>query len=156
MTGHKAYISSTATETTAKATQLTELKKRALLAKQRMRMGYWQSITAERTKKLDELGTNIGTSVQLVQQLQRAQVLRDENIALGAKDTIEEEKFYTKVCALLDGDEVITNPIGALAEPEVLKNLDEGNRQKYILDLSKKFCAMKARYYSERTMARAY
>ena len=126
-----------------------ELKKRALLAKQRMRMGYWQAMTEERTKKLEELGTGYA-SVQLVKEMQLAQVRRDGQLALGSNQAIADEILYKKVCALLDEDEDIVNPLGKLVDRETYDKLDEGNRQKYILDLSKKFCEMKARYYKER------
>ena len=34
--------------------ECSELKKRAMLAKQRMRMGYWQQLKAERERVLQE------------------------------------------------------------------------------------------------------
>ncbi|MCL2062235.1 MAG: hypothetical protein FWH03_06405 [Firmicutes bacterium] len=129
--------------------KLSELKKRALLAKQRMRMGYWQAMSEEKTKKLDELGVN-SRSVQLVKDMQLAKFERDGNLALGSVSAVRDEALYQKVCSILDEDELVSNPIGRLMEREVFESLDEGNRQKYILDLSKKFCALKERYYKER------
>jgi len=128
---------------------MSELKKRALLAKQRMRMGYWQSVQDERSKKLSELGVVNSEAVELVRDMQRAQVKREGNLALGTSQDIEDEIFYEKVCQLLNSDEIITNPLGKLVDNDVYEALDEGNRQRYILELSKKFCIMKARYYSE-------
>ncbi|MCL2797110.1 MAG: hypothetical protein FWD58_03540 [Firmicutes bacterium] len=130
-------------------TQMSELKKRALLAKQRMRMGYWQAMSEEKAKKLEELGDSFH-SVQLVKGMQLAKFERDQNRTLGRSDTIRDEALFLKVCTILDEDEDVMNPLGRLVEHEVYDNLDEGNRQKYILDLSKKFCAMKERYYRER------
>jgi len=133
---------------------MSELKRRAILAKQRMRMGYWQSVQDERVKKLEELGDSYD-SVHLVRELQLAQVRREGSLALGTEQAIADELLYERVCRMLDENEDIINPLGKLVEREVYDRLDEGNRQKYILDLSKKFCEMKARYYRERVMYRA-
>ncbi|MCL2848268.1 MAG: hypothetical protein FWE13_05970 [Firmicutes bacterium] len=129
--------------------EISELKKRALLAKQRMRMGYWQTVQNERTKKLAEFGLDNSETLELVRDMQRAQVVRESNLALGSNQDREDELFYEKVCKLLRSDEIITNPITKLMDSNIYDNLDEANRQRYILEISKKFCAMKARYYSE-------
>jgi len=122
-----------------------------MLAKQRMRMGYWEAMIRERTKKLAECGEDVDT-VRFVKEMQRAKVSRDGNLAMGSTQAMRDELLYQKVCVLLDSDEVITNPLGKLVENEIYDILDEGNRQKYILDLSKRFCEMKQRYYTERSM----
>ena len=130
-------------------TEMSELKKRALLAKQRMRIGYWQAMSEEKAKKLEELGDSFH-SVQLVKGMQLAKFERDVNRTLGINQAIRDEALFEKVCKILDEDEAVMNPLGLLVEREIYDCLDEGNRQKYILDLSKKFCAMKERYYRER------
>ncbi len=131
--------------------QLSELKKRALLAKQRMRMGYWQAMNEEKMKKLEELGSGY-QSVQLVKDMQLAKFERDDRAALGFGQVLREEALYEQVCQMLNENELISNPIGKLIDREVYEGLDEGNRQKYILDLSRKFCEMKERYYKERRL----
>jgi len=132
-------------------TNLSELKKRALLAKQRMRMGYWQAMQAQKSQRIIECGEDF-TSVTHITRLQREQISRDDSLAMGLKQAVSDEILYKKVCTLLDSDEVITNPIGALVDSELYEKLDEGNRQKYILDLSKKYRELKARYQSEKAV----
>ena len=125
------------------------LKKRAMLAKQRLKMGYWQKMLEERQRALGELGAS-DESVQLVQSLQREQVRRDEQKALSAVRADEEESFYAKVRSILDEDENATNPIGRLIDHSCFEQLDENNKQLYILRLAEKFRQMRDRYYRER------
>lgn len=129
--------------------QLTELKKRALLAKQRLKMGYWQSMTKEKYKALDEMGGG-AASLILVKDLQQAKVQRDEKKLLNCSQATKEENFYLQVCSILDNNENATNPIGQLIDRDEYDRLDESNKQRYILELSKKFRDMRERYYQER------
>ena len=139
-----------------KTENLTEFKKRALLAKQRMRNGYWQGVQRDRAKRLAELGVDSCEAAELVRESVRAQIKREGNVAMGSNIDLEEESFYQKVCDLLESNEVITNPIGKLIDHELYDTLDEPNRQKYILELSKKFCTMKARYHAEAILKSVY
>lgn len=125
------------------------LKKRAMLAKQRLKMGYWQKMLEEKQRALGELGKS-EESVQLVQSLQREKVKRDEQRVFSSVQADEEEVFYTKVCTILEEDENATNPIGRLIDREKFEKLDENNKQRYILRLAEKFREMRDRYYRER------
>lgn len=106
-----------------------ELKKRAWLAKQRLKMGYWESI------KTDAL---------VAEQVRSSVVACDD---LSGEDEI----LYSKVCAILDRDELTINPIGQLIDGEVYAELDTAAKQRYVLELSDKFRELKERYYRERT-----
>lgn len=130
--------------------EYSELKRRALLAKQRLKMGYWQRMYEEKQKTLDQIGNN-GNSVRLVNDLQLEKVRRDENKALDSEKADEEELFYCKVCNILENDENATNPIGQLIDRNEFERLDADNRQRYILKLAQKFREMRERYYRERT-----
>ncbi len=127
----------------------SELKRRALLAKQRLKMGYWQQMYEERQKTLEEMSGN-GDSERLVRDLQHEKVKRDEHRALCADKADEEELFYCKVCAILEKDENAMNPIGQLIDPTEYERLDSDNRQRYVLRLAQKFREMRERYYRER------
>ena len=61
-----------------------------------------------------------------------------------------DEVLYEKVCRILDADEDTMNPIGQLVDQDEFRRLDEGGRQRYILELSKKYRELKDRYYEER------
>ena len=132
--------------------EYSELKKRALIAKQRMRMGYWQTMSEEKEKALLAAGDNY-TSVHLVRDNLHAKFERDNNMVLNSSQAVRDEKLYGKVCAMLDSDEDVINPIGMLVEHEVYDGMDDVGKQRYILELSKKFREMRERYYKERNGA---
>ena len=125
--------------------EYSELKKRAMLAKQRLKMGYWQKMYDEKQRALDKVG-----DVRQVNELTQEKVRRDELRAMNARGADEEELFYCKVCAILEKDENTTNPIGQLIDKSEFDRLDDNNRQRYILTLAQKFREMRERYYRER------
>lgn len=126
-----------------------ELKKRALLAKQRLKLGYWEQLKAEREQLLKSAG-DTNSAARKVSELQRAKFSRDMNSVVGAQDTTKDEQLYLKVCEMLDSEEDVMNPIGRLMDRARYDSLDDGARQRYILELSKKFNELKERYYQER------
>ena len=130
--------------------EYSELKKRALLAKQRLKMGYWQRMEEEKEKNLTKLGET-DENIRVVQELAQQKVRRDEHKALCADKADAEELFYCKVCSILERDENTINPIGQLIDKAEFERLDEGNRQRYILRLAQKFRDMRERYYRERS-----
>ena len=123
-----------------------ELKKRAVLAKQRLRMGYWQRLERERAEMertrddLDKRG---------IEELQRAKYRRDTMKAIDGDRAKSEEKMYDKVCKILDADSDTLSPIGQLIDKELYSKLDEFGRQKYVLELAEKFRELSRRYYLE-------
>ena len=128
--------------------EYSELKKRALIAKQRMRMGYWQSMSEEREKALAQAGQGY-VSRHLVRGNMHAKFERDNNIVLGGNGAERDEALYQKVCLIMNSDEEVINPIGMLLEHEVYDTMDEIGKQRYILELSKKFRELRERYYLE-------
>ena len=129
--------------------EYSELKKRALIAKQRLKMGYWQKMCDERDRALEQMG-NSEESVRIVRECQQDKVRRDEHKALGYDAAQRDEAFYGKVCDILERDENTLNPIGQLIDKNEFEKLDADNRQRYILQLSQKFRQMRERYYRER------
>ncbi len=123
--------------------EIGELKKRAFLAKQRLRMGYWERLA----QKKRELGENAGE--RDVVELQRAELARDELAAFDRERAQREERLYERVCEILD-DENECAPIGRLIDQKVYKTLDEGGKQRYVLELARKFRELSERYYLER------
>ena len=113
--------------------QSGELKRRAQLAKQRLKMGYFESAQSE--TDLPDSG-----NVSFI-----ASYARFTDTA-----TSRDEKMYKKVCAILDRDEATINPIGQLIDNEIYSTLDAAAKQRYILELSNKFRELKDRYYRER------
>ncbi len=125
-----------------------ELKKRALLAKQRLKLGYWEQLRAERERLLKTAGET-DSAQRKVSELQRAKFSRELEQVVGSSSE-RDEQLYRRVCEILDSEEDVMNPIGRLMDKERYTNLDDGGRQRYILELSKKFNELKERYYQER------
>jgi hypothetical protein len=126
----------------------SELKTRALLAKQRMKMGYWQQIMCERETMLEKAGEN-ERSKKLISEVKREEIRRDAEIILHIDTAGRDEKMYEKVKCILSADELVTNPIGRLIEREIYESMDEEARQRYILKLSSKFRELKERFIKE-------
>lgn len=129
--------------------EMSEIKRRALLAKQRMKMGYWQKMQEERDRMLSE--TENRAQIELANDLRRREFDRNNKMALGDDFTEKDEKLYSKVRDILDRDENVTNPIGQLMDKRLFDSLDEANKQRYILELSNKFRELRERYYKEKT-----
>ena len=113
-----------------------ELKKRCWLAKQRLKMGYFDS--------------RRDTEAPLPTEPIAAYSMRTR-FAEVATTSVADEKMYRKVCEILDSNEITLNPIGQLIEREVYDELDATGKQRYILELSEKFRELQERYYRERT-----
>lgn len=126
--------------------EIGELKKRALLAKQRLRMGYWQRLERERAEMER---TRDDLDERSIEELQRAQYRRDTMKAIDGDRAKREEKMYEKVCKILDTDSDTLSPIGQLIDKELYGKLDEFGRQKYVLELAEKFRELSRRYYLE-------
>lgn len=119
-----------------------ELKKRCWLAKQRLKMGYWDSIKQESAStETDVVGTKSAFGLHM------------RNNIVAQMPSAEDERMYKKVCDILDSSEVTTNPIGQLIERDVYESLDSSGKQRYVLELSDKFRELRDRYYRERTGA---
>lgn len=117
-----------------------ELKKRCWLAKQRLKMGYFDSLKSE--SKNDVGGQTIGKSSEYPSRISR----RAEAVT-----SVADENMYRKVCDILDSNEVALNPIGQLIERDIYDGLDSAGKQRYVLELSEKFRQLQERYYRERT-----
>ncbi len=122
-----------------------ELKKRCRLAKQRLKMGYWDSVRRE-TAQVETAATLPGSvaASERIMRIKRSAVIQSPPSA-------SDEKMYKKVCDILDSDEIALNPIGQLIERDVYDGMDAPAKQRYILELSEKFRELKDRYYRERT-----
>lgn len=118
-----------------------ELKKRCWLAKQRLKMGYFDSLRQEQQHG-ESMQDDNPTIAEYTTRQRRAEV---------AASSAADEKMYRKVCDILDSSEVALNPIGQLIDRDVYDGLDATGKQRYVLELSEKFRELQARYYRERT-----
>ena len=116
-----------------------ELKRRCWLAKQRLKMGYFDS-------KRDAEQVAVRTEGPVIEYSARNRLAE-----VAASTSVADEKMYRKVCDILDSSEIALNPIGQLIERDVYDGLDATGKQRYILELSEKFRELQERYYRERT-----
>ncbi|MGN1094687.1 MAG: hypothetical protein ACI4SC_06875 [Candidatus Neoclostridium sp.] len=129
----------------------TNLKKRAALAKERLKMGYWTQLAAERANFLKREGDTPENRLK-IQNLQRARFLRENIDCVEGEKVSESERMYLKVCYILDKDEDTTNPIGQLIDYEKYNKMDESAKQRYVLTLVRQYNEMRERYYQERML----
>ena len=126
--------------------ELSEMKKRVLLAKQRLKMGYWNKIEQNRNRLNDE-----NHSFEVVRKIVVEQTKRDERLILERDRAVEEENLYLKVCKILDENPDEIAPIGRLIDRAVYEKLDEQGKQRYVLSLAEKFRKLSERYYLEKS-----
>ncbi len=125
-----------------------ELKKRALLAKQRMKMGYWEQMLRDKEKLISEVGSTYEKQKQ-IRDYQREKCNRDFNVTVSKCDS-KDEKLYKRVCDILDSDELIINPIARLIDNDEYVHMSNEEKQRYVLELSAKFRELKERYDKEK------
>ena len=129
--------------------EMSEIKRRALLAEQRLKMGYWQRMQDEQSRMAD--ATKNSALIESARSARLREFEMDSRRALGDDFAERDERLYGKVRDMLDKDEDVTDPIGRLVDRDVFDKLDADNRQRYILELSAKFRELKERYYKEKS-----
>lgn len=129
--------------------EMSEIKRRALLAKQRLKMGYWQRMQDEQSRMAD--ATKNSALIESARSARLREFEMDSRRALGDDFAERDERLYGKVRDMLDKDENVTDPIGRLVDRDIFDKLDADNRQRYILELSAKFRELKERYYKEKS-----
>ena len=129
--------------------EMSEIKRRALLAKQRLKMGFWQRMQDEQSRMAD--ATKNSALIESARSARLREFEMDSRRALGDDFAERDERLYGKVRDMLDKDEDVTDPIGRLVDRDVFDKLDADNRQRYILELSAKFRELKERYYKEKS-----
>lgn len=100
----------------------SELKKMAANAKNRLKFGYYYTNNTAISNYFDYESQRISR---------------------------EEEIMYRKVADMLESDECILNPIGRLMDKVMYERMNQAERIKYVLDLSKLYIRLQTRYYTE-------
>jgi len=62
----------------------------------------------------------------------------------------DNDPLYSKVKKMLDATPDIVSPIGKLIEKEIYDNLSSVEKDRYLLDLTKRYIAMKKEYEKEK------
>lgn len=121
----------------------TSIKELAKEAKERIKNGYWQKSKEELEKSL-KLAKNNGLNESKVVEFYREKVKSD---ILG---TDENDAFYLKVKEILDKYGEVSDMLGRLADKDYIATLSYEQRQRYFLDLSRKYREALLRYKKEK------
>ncbi len=95
-------------------------------AKKRLKEGFWSDVKNQRNYFELVAATNGGSADFAVNR--QKQALKNQ---LYNREHSAEEEFYRRVCGILSGDEVVTNPIARLMDSEAAAQMSP-QQKKYI------------------------
>ena len=114
---------------------MSTFKEYAKRAKERMKNGFWEQAKQNiQTEK--QVAATLGLNTARVSEEQRRKLQRQ---IYDYDGFCEEEEFYSKVEAILDSDELVSNPIMRLADQDYMAKLSPIERQVYISKLAAKY-----------------
>ena len=114
---------------------MSTFKEYAKRAKERLKNGFWEQAKQNlQTEK--QVAATLGLNTAKVGEEQRRKLQRQ---IYDYDGFCEEQEFYAKVEAILDSDELVSNPIMRLADQDYLDKLSPGDKQIYISKLAAKY-----------------
>lgn len=126
---------------------MSTFKEYARRAKERMKNGFWEQAKQNiQTEK--QVAATLGLNTVKVGEEQRRKLQRQ---IYDYDGFCEEQEFYEKVTAILDSDELVSNPIMRLADQDYLAKLSPADRQIYISKLAAKYREAVERYHRLRS-----
>ncbi len=126
---------------------MSTFKEYAKRAKERMKNGFWEN-AKQNLQHEKEVAATMGLNTRKVCEEQRQKLQRQ---IYDYDGFCADEEFYAKVEAILDSDEVVSNPIMRLADQEYMKTLTPQEKQLYISKLAAKYRQMVEKYRSLRS-----
>lgn len=126
---------------------MSTFKEYAKRAKERMKNGFWEN-AKQNLQHEKEVAATMGLNTRKVCEEQRLKLQRQ---IYDYDGFCADEEFYAKVEAILDSDEVVSNPIMRLADQEYMKTLTPQEKQLYISKLAAKYRQMVEKYRSLRS-----
>lgn len=117
-------------------------KEYAKQAKERLKNGFWENAKSnlEREK---QVAATLGLNQRQVCEEQRQKLQKQ---IYDYDGFCEEQDFYAKVVAILDSNEVISNPIMRLADQSYMQTLSPKEKQVYVSKLVAKYREAVERY----------
>lgn len=117
-------------------------KEYAKQAKDRLKNGFWENAKSnlEREK---QVAATLGLNQRQVCEEQRQKLQKQ---IYDYDGFCEEQDFYAKVVAILDSNEVISNPIMRLADQSYMQTLSPKEKQVYVSKLVAKYREAVERY----------
>ena len=121
-----------------------DIKNLAKLAKNRLKNGFWEDYNSRiqsgvQTAK-DE-GKNTSNVIKYYKNLAVNKIKNDGK---------EQEEFYLRVKKILDEEGEVSNMIARLCDAEYLQSLNFGEKQRYLFEISARYCECKNRYDTEK------
>ena len=117
-------------------------------ARERLKTGFWEKQNQHwdnMTREAELQGKNVDADVRYEQrELEKKLYNRDAYDA--------DEKFYAKVYEMMEGEEIVTNPIQVLCDMENINELPINQRTQRTLEISNKYQEMMKRYYKEKNI----
>ena len=114
---------------------MSTFKEYAKRAKERLKNGFWEQAKQNlQTEK--QVAATLGLNAAKVGEEQRRKLQRQ---IYDYDGFCEEQEFYAKVEAILDSNELVSNPIMRLADQDYLAKLTPADKQIYISKLAAKY-----------------
>ncbi len=123
---------------------MSSYKHYAKQAKQRLKNEFWDKVKEERDfyRILAKKDGVAAESLLVKQKQQLKEKIYNTNFE-------SDEEFYLTVKQLLSTNDVIVNPIGMLADKNILKDMTESQKQAYLLKLSRRYQQAVEKYNAE-------
>lgn len=125
---------------------MEDLKSLAKEAKRRMKSGFWEE-NRDKIGTIKQQAKTQGIESSRIVQYYQTNVIRE--IKLKNDDN---EKFYRKVKSILDSVGEVSDIIRRLIDPEAYNSLPYERKQKYVMELSRKYREALERYKREKKL----
>ena len=104
-------------------------------------------LLAQKAKnRLKNVSNNIDQKDSARPAIKRVGLANHEYAVIATKIKIEDDPIYNKVIKMLSKNPDTHKPLGELIETEIYNNLNETEKQKYILNLSSRYKAIKNKF----------
>lgn len=114
---------------------MSTFKEYAKRAKERMKNGFWEQ-AKQNIQTEQQVAATLGLNTRKVGEEQRRKLQRQ---IYDYDGFCEEQEFYAKVEAMLDSNEIVSNPIMRLADQDYMATLTPQERQVYISKIATKY-----------------
>ena len=126
---------------------MSTFKEYAKRAKECMKSGFWEQAKSDRqTEK--QVAATMGLNSRKVGEEERRKLQRR---IYDYDGFCEEQEFYAKVEAMLDSDELVSDPIMRLADKEYMAGLSPAEKQTYLSKLASKYSQAVDKYHRLRS-----
>lgn len=125
---------------------MEDLKSLAKEAKRRMKSGFWEE-NRDKIGTIKQQAKTQGIESSKIVQYYQTNVIRE----IKPKND-DNEKFYRRVKSILDSVGEVSDIIRRLIDPEAYNSLPYERKQKYVMELSRKYREALERYKREKKL----